>query len=170
MKQKAFTLIELLVVIAIIGILAGLIILGFNSVRKKARDAQRKSDLAQILTMLEMFYDDYGYLPRTWTYGEAGPGGWDYSWQDGDGDGRRFLDFLEEKGIVAKIPVDPLNNGAGDTLFRSIGGTGYAYAYYCYDQAGDDDAITLGTILETNDQIYWPTSQRKGYTCGDYVP
>lgn len=59
-KQKqGFTLIELLVVIAIIGILSAIGLVSLNGAREKARDAQRKSDLAQIKTALTLYYDDH---------------------------------------------------------------------------------------------------------------
>lgn len=54
-KNKGFTLIELLVVIAIIGILAALSVVSFTTAQRQARDAQRKSDLAQYRTSLEAF-------------------------------------------------------------------------------------------------------------------
>lgn len=60
MKQKGFTLIELLVVIAVIGILASVVLASLNSARKKGADAKIKSELKQISTALELYYDRYG--------------------------------------------------------------------------------------------------------------
>lgn len=62
-KQKGFTLIELLVVIAIIGLLSTLSILALNQARARARDAKRISDVKQIQTALELYYNDVGDYP-----------------------------------------------------------------------------------------------------------
>ncbi len=55
--NRGFTLIELLVVIAIIGMLSSVVLASLNSARKKSRDARRASDLKQIQTALELYFD-----------------------------------------------------------------------------------------------------------------
>ncbi len=62
-KQKGFTLIELLIVVAIIGVLATLLMANFVGVRQRARDAQRKSDLKQMQSALEMYRSDQNAYP-----------------------------------------------------------------------------------------------------------
>ena len=56
-NKPGFTLIELLVVIAIIGLLSTLSIIALNSARARSRDARRISDVKQIQTALEMYYN-----------------------------------------------------------------------------------------------------------------
>jgi len=62
-KNQGFTLIELLVVIAIIGILAAVVLVSLNSARAKSRDARRIADVRQIMTALELFYNDNSGYP-----------------------------------------------------------------------------------------------------------
>ncbi len=64
-KQKGFTLIELLVVIAIIGLLSTLAVVALNNARQKSRDAKRVSDVKQIQTALELYYNDANAYPTT---------------------------------------------------------------------------------------------------------
>jgi general secretion pathway protein G len=68
---KGFTLIELLIVIAIIGVLATLLMVNFVGVRQRARDAQRKSDLRQIQSALEIYRSDNAIYPTSTTVGST---------------------------------------------------------------------------------------------------
>lgn len=64
MKNKnGFTLIELLVVISIIAILTTLLMANFVGVRQRGRDGQRKSNLYNIQSALELFRSDSGSYP-----------------------------------------------------------------------------------------------------------
>lgn len=85
-----------------------------------ARDRRRVTDLADIRAALERHLRDIGPLPRPGDYGEGvGPvafwqGWWDVSSQDGNGDGRPFMEFLVDRGMMTAVPVDPLNQAAAD--------------------------------------------------------
>lgn len=62
MLRKGFTLIELLIVISILGILAVAVLSAINPVEqlKKARDARRKSDVAELLNAHERYFTTFG--------------------------------------------------------------------------------------------------------------
>jgi general secretion pathway protein G len=71
-NKKGFTLIELLVVIAIIGIIASMVLIGLNSTRRLGRDARRISDVSQMRTAAEIYFNGCGVYPGG-TYTGANP-------------------------------------------------------------------------------------------------
>ena len=64
--NHGFTLIELLVVIGVIGILAAAVLAAIDPIHQinKGKDGQRKSDLKQIQTALELYRSDQGAYPN----------------------------------------------------------------------------------------------------------
>lgn len=109
-----FTLLELIIVIAILGILATFLIGNFTTSQKKARDAQRKSDLRQIQEALEMYLNDKGVYPAASSGKIIGCGtcgnlpsacNWDSQ--------SEFRDTIPSgcgTTYMKKLPKDPLNN------------------------------------------------------------
>lgn len=61
--MSGFTIVELLVVIVIIALLATISIVAFNGVQQRARDSQRKSDIATIQKVLAIYYGDKNGYP-----------------------------------------------------------------------------------------------------------
>lgn len=55
LRKQGFTLIELLIVIAIIGGLAAIGLITYPGTQRTARDTERKSDIKQYQTLLEIF-------------------------------------------------------------------------------------------------------------------
>lgn len=85
--SKGFTLVELLVVMAILGVLTTLISGGFRSAQFRSRDVQRKSDLKQIASGLELYYSDYHKYPEKIIWGD---------------------EFTDSKTVyMKKVPKDP---------------------------------------------------------------
>jgi type II secretion system protein G len=117
--QRGFTLIELLIVIAIIGVLATLLMVNFVGVRQRARDAQRKSDLRQIQSALEIWRSDNGSYPLT---NALVPNGANC------GTPLKYLTTT----YMAKLPCDPSNVAP--------------YVYYYFSSGGAD--YTLSACLE----------------------
>ena len=87
--SRGFTLVELLVVIAIIGVLATMLLLQLGVARQRARDAKRITDVNQVRTGVELYFDDNGMYPQVATYAGLGA-------------------LLSPKYLVL-LPVDSLN-------------------------------------------------------------
>jgi prepilin-type N-terminal cleavage/methylation domain-containing protein len=60
---RGFTIIELLVVVSVIGILATIVLVGFNRYQTDARDSQRGSQATILAEALEKYYDKNGEYP-----------------------------------------------------------------------------------------------------------
>ncbi len=129
-KKQGFTLIEMLVVVAIIGMLGSLIFGGLiSSSRAKARDAKRISDIANLQSVMELYYNKYGYYPEG-TINGSDITAW-----------TAFTDILisANTGIgISKLPKDPLNSSG-----RS----------YIYVRSSDQQDYVLGAKLESKDQL-----------------
>ncbi len=72
--KRGFTLVELLVVVGVLGILASLALVSYTGAQKQGRDTQRKSDLKQYQTALEIFANKNSslYPSRTTTVNASG--------------------------------------------------------------------------------------------------
>jgi general secretion pathway protein G len=128
-KQQGFTLIELLVVIAIIGLLSTLAVVALNNARQKSRDAKRVSDIKQVQTALELYYNDANSYPAALTpvTGSISYGGTTY---------------------MAIVPGNPSPKNDGDcpdieyTYTQDSSGSSY-HIVYCL--GGATGGITAGT-------------------------
>lgn len=125
-KNPGFTLIELLVVIAIIGLLSTMAIVGLNSSRLKARDAERRFDLNQMTKALMLYWEDNGVYPTTagawWgtcssygSHGTSGASGW--------------IPNIAP-AYVAVLPTDPNPIGASYCYLYRSDGTNYKILAY----------------------------------------
>lgn len=114
----AFTLVELLIVLAILSVLVSIALVSFRSSQARGRDAQRKSDLKQMSSALELFYSDYGKYPSAsqgliqgCTYNYSTGVGSSCNWGNGEfGDGRTLY--------FKTIPKDP--SGTHSYYYRIV--------------------------------------------------
>jgi prepilin-type N-terminal cleavage/methylation domain-containing protein len=68
-SKRGFTIIELIVAMVVIGIIAGIVVIGYGSIQRQARDAERTSHMTQIKVALQKYYADNS------TYPDVCPGG-----------------------------------------------------------------------------------------------
>ncbi len=115
-NQKGFTLIELLVVIAIIGLLSTLAVVSLNNARQKSRDARRVSDIKQVQTALELYFNDKDGYPvaSAITLGSSS-----YDTLSGTGG---FAANVSGTEYMAKVPANPSPGGA-NYQYTSAGAT-----------------------------------------------
>ena len=127
---RGFTLIELLIVIAIIGVLATLLMVNFIGVRQRARDAQRKSDLRQIQSALEIYRSDNGSYPAS-----SGTGATSSLAANCPTNSPVSLGNSDcSATYLQKIPVDP--SSSGNYYYSSSGGSTYTLGT-CLENLGD---------------------------------
>lgn len=143
-KERGFTLIELLVVIAIIGILAAVVLVSLNSARAKAREARRSADIRQIMTALELFYNDNSRYPLPATASTTGPTA---------ADGTPAWSTFMSAWPTAPTPVDGSCTAAQNTYTYTQTASGAAYTVtFCLGSATGGYAAGVHTASPTGIQ------------------
>jgi len=110
-NNKGFTLIELLVVIAIIGLLSTLAVVSLNNARAKSRDARRVSDIKNIQTALELYFNDCGGYPTALGSSIASPA------------------TCGNTTYMSTVPSNPTPGGATYGYTLATGGATYSLTY-----------------------------------------
>lgn len=159
--KKAFTLIELLVVIAVIALLSTLSVVALSSARAKSRDARRLSDIKQIQTALEMYFDSSGNYPTSLTAGSPLSYGSlvflskvpsdpisnnQYAYTQTEGGHEYTLDFILE---TKSADYEPGNYQATSKGILAGGGGSTPPAWQCGDNLVDDGQ-TYSTVENHN--------------------
>lgn len=130
--KRGFTLVEMIVVIAIITLLATVVIFNVQEGKKKARDAQRLSDLQQIQLALRVYKDVHGNYPL---YNEGVK----------IGDSLGFDDNVAE--YLSSTIKDPLNTGTFGYYYDS--------SYNCTDAT---HAVIVALTMERDKNKNWETA------------
>ena len=126
--KSGFTLVELLIVIVVIALLAAIAIVAYNGIQVRARDTQRKQDIAQIEKALELFYIEHGHFPTSHNGGSLINNGWSTSVEPGVW--QTFADQLSS--VSGELPTDPKNTHTNG-VHSSTHDNEYHYAYYATD-------------------------------------
>ncbi len=118
-KRRNIILIIVLILVgvAFIGILASIVLVNVNAARTKARDAMRKSEMAQIQVVLELYFNDNRSYP------EISSGS--YSWIN-------LGQYL--RNYLSPLPKDPLNEHPCVYNYYSDGT--YYTIEYCEESGG----------------------------------
>lgn len=117
--RSGFTIVELLIVIVVIAILAAILVVAYNGIQGRSRDATRLQDIANIRKGLELYKAERGSYPNAINSNmpsdSTHPGaGWEGSYAGAP----TWLQALVP--YMGRVPVDPSND---DTHY---------YYYYFY--------------------------------------
>lgn len=106
LKPRGFTLIELLVVMVIIGLLSTLGVVNYIDARTRARDVQRKANLQQLQSALELYRADQSAYPATLPTC-----------------GNPLRDATNTTTYLQKVPCDPTNTAPHTYSYTLTGAT-----------------------------------------------
>lgn len=98
-NNKGFSLTELMITMSIVGSVAGLAGAQLDDVLPMARDAQRKANIRQVQTALNLYYNDHEQYPVS-SGAEPTAEGWQLI--------KNILES-EDNTYVPEMPGDPLN-------------------------------------------------------------
>jgi type II secretory pathway pseudopilin PulG len=123
---------SILIIVAIVTILLSTIsTIILNSARKKARDAKRISDIKQLQTALEMYYNDNNLYPIASNTDELS----------------KVISAEAHIVYMSNLPKDPLNKEKFLYSYRSDKGTEYEITY-CLEEGGDMKANQTGINIK----------------------
>ncbi len=136
-SSEGFTLIELLIVIVIIGVLATILLANFIDVRQRSRDAQRKADLRQLQSAVELYKADQGTYPSSPLYSTNCPSPPPLTYTQA---GNPIVTYM------GKIPCDPSGTSYWNigNYYYSLNGTTYTLGA-CIENANDADSQVTST-------------------------
>lgn len=149
-KNKGFTLIEILVVIVIIALVASVVILSVNNVRKKSRDTKRKVDLNAVQVALE------SYRVKNSSYPTTNSEWWSSCTGGNPPSSTQIIckgtNWMPTVGFIPKyisvLPSDPLNS---DEATKPDTSNFYGYLY----RSDGKDYKLMVYRLETADGLEW---------------
>ncbi len=170
-NSRGFTLIEMLVVIAIIATLAAILFPVIGSAREKARQAQCRTNLMQLVQQLKVYRTDYGMYPPPPVYnGTRYEGGFS----------ALYPDYIQDRNLLIcpdDHDVRVLRNEATQRVYSSYNGIAvhpapdsdasadwtisdglYNQWGYTYTTVADGDGYSDGFAVAYANRLYPPGS------------
>jgi prepilin-type N-terminal cleavage/methylation domain-containing protein len=141
-KSKGFTLIELLVVVAIIGLLASIVLVSVGIARGKARDAQKKVDMATLRTAILSYYAENGVMPPNFNFADGSQGPEVCSGNTTNSTWDTFMNLLIAGGHLGKA-LHPDSDGTR------------GYCYYNYGSGDANGGLLVAALLNTPPLNHW---------------
>ena len=126
--RRGFTLIEVLIVVAIVGLLASVVLVGLAPAQRRGRDARRLTDLKEMQTGLELYYNKCGYYPGT-AQASNPCGAW-----SAVADWNGLVAALQGSSLgITQLPKDPSSNRSYDYATNN-GGSSYILSAQLEDE------------------------------------
>ena len=158
-STSGFTVVELLIVIVVIGVLAAITIVAYTTMQQKARDAQRKQDVATIVKALKLYEPDNGPMGSGSGCGAGGGGNGYFNYNYGS-PGSDMNECLKAAKVISSTIADPQNTATCTTP----GLTCRKYMKYTCTQSG-----ALTTYVFANLETVGHTSTDTDGTCAPSV-
>ena len=139
MQKRGFTIVELLIVIVVIAILAAITIVAYNGIQQRSRDAQRMSDVANIVKAIQRWSIETGNDFSAMPVGNLSVTG--QGWYNTNYSTSSVKAFLVNLGYLSNGVDDPLNTKGGPQ----------AYSYMVVECiSGDNKQRVVMANLENN--------------------
>jgi general secretion pathway protein G len=158
-KQSGFTIVELLIVIVVIAILAAITIVAYNGIQNRARDTDRKADMAALAKALHLYNVDNGNYVESGSGCGNGGNGSGYALYDYDGATttlKSIMQCLVDGKYLSAAVTDP-------TGVESCGSLGTAC--HTYMKATCTTGSYPGTYLYANLDTLPQTATDTDATC-----
>lgn len=123
--DRGFSLVEILVVVTILGILSAVLFANFSERSAQSRDAQRRADLRELQSALELYKNEYGQYPERCTSGAAWSGQAGTNYACSDGTFEYIIGLAPE--FVTTLPTDPRLNGPDSGYVYTVNGERTVY-------------------------------------------
>lgn len=122
--KRGFSLVEILIVVAIVGVLSSALIVTQRGSTAQSRDAERKADLRNLKTAIELYKNEHGRYPLGCNSAGSWSGqiGTDYECADGS---RVYIRGIAE--YIPTLPDDPKLNGTNSGYVYTTNAAGTVF-------------------------------------------